>query len=573
MKRKLLYLFLIMIFNSAQAQEWVNYFGSTKAEYAKEIAKDQYNNVYVTGHFESDALLGPVIPNVTLTNNGGADVFLMKFDENGNLLWHKEFGGAKEDRESHLATDTDGNTYLSINFQDIISLTLKSGDKVEFTQNGNNGSSVLLLKIDKDGEILWVKQLGVKNVKLNRLIYDPNGNSISVVGVSNFEQFDIDPGNDIRLIGLSNQISSFIAKFSGVDCSLEWATPLYFKDSQMPLPYIAFTAIAIKNAGKNLVLTGQFSGDLVIPIDGKDSVYSNSNFGGNKLFIIDVNQANGEINNCYLFRGLSSSSEIKNLSVDKNNNLIAIGFWGYSNFDAGLIKGDTMVSIIPSNTYEHIVILKYDPDYKLFWSKVMGAQGQAYGYSVDVDNENNIFVGANLGYNNNVDIDPGPNVVMQNGGALVAKYTTDADLVWSKKLYASSTVIPYSIVADNNNGVFCAGLYQTEAYLNPSEPNKTTPFAGVFDGFVARYGFGITTDIKDSDHSQTDVISVYPNPVIDHVTISNNYEIVKVYDIQGRLLYKWNKEDYIDLGELNKGIYLLEVINNDQSLMTKIIKE
>jgi hypothetical protein len=53
------------------------------------IAVDSDNNVYITGSFCSQTL---VFDTIVLHSNVYQDIFLVKYDPSGNLIWAKSFG-------------------------------------------------------------------------------------------------------------------------------------------------------------------------------------------------------------------------------------------------------------------------------------------------------------------------------------------------------------------------------------------------------------------------------------------------------------------------------------------------
>ena len=59
------------------------------------ITVDSLNNIYVTGY--TRPILG-----------GNSDVILLKYDLNGNLIFTKTFGGAKDDSGYGIDVSTDG---------------------------------------------------------------------------------------------------------------------------------------------------------------------------------------------------------------------------------------------------------------------------------------------------------------------------------------------------------------------------------------------------------------------------------------------------------------------------------
>jgi hypothetical protein len=73
------------------------YAGGVNMDQMRDIDVDSYGNIYITGGTESTDF--PVTPGAyDTTHNGWFDVFVMKFDPDGNLLWSTFVGGANYDR-------------------------------------------------------------------------------------------------------------------------------------------------------------------------------------------------------------------------------------------------------------------------------------------------------------------------------------------------------------------------------------------------------------------------------------------------------------------------------------------
>lgn len=70
--------------------------------------------------------------------------------------------------------------------------------------------------------------------------------------------------------------------------------------------------------------------------------------------------------------------------------------------------------------------------------------------------------------------------------------------------------------------------------------------------------------------------SVAPNPTKDKIYFKDlkNISKVNVYDTQGKLVKTTLSEDnYTDLSQLNRGIYIVEIFSDGKSYITKVVKE
>jgi hypothetical protein len=71
-------------------------------------------------------------------------------------------------------------------------------------------------------------------------------------------------------------------------------------------------------------------------------------------------------------------------------------------------------------------------------------------------------------------------------------------------------------------------------------------------------------------------VKVYPNPFNDGFYVNSDHwnTIVIVFDIRGRKILSRviSETEYIPLVEMDKGMYLLELINSSSTVIKKIIK-
>ncbi|MFY8160931.1 MAG: VWA domain-containing protein, partial [Candidatus Kapaibacteriota bacterium] len=113
-------------------------FGNATENYGRTIALSNDSlSVYFTGFYTGSI----VFDNIQKTSAGAEDIYLVKTDNVGNVLWAKFAGGSKRDTVYGVAVDEDGNAYITG--------TIRTGDvKNEYVQFG--GSSATIYHADKD---------------------------------------------------------------------------------------------------------------------------------------------------------------------------------------------------------------------------------------------------------------------------------------------------------------------------------------------------------------------------------------------------------------------------------------
>ena len=88
---------------------WARSAGGTGDDRGRDVAVDNQGNVYVSGVFSGTATFGTNI----LTSVGGLDMFLTKYDPNGNLQWVVPFTGLSDDQANEIEFDGNGHLYMS----------------------------------------------------------------------------------------------------------------------------------------------------------------------------------------------------------------------------------------------------------------------------------------------------------------------------------------------------------------------------------------------------------------------------------------------------------------------------
>ncbi|MCE3260226.1 MAG: hypothetical protein K0S12_1867 [Bacteroidetes bacterium] len=135
--------------------QWVRTFGGVDGERDNRIAVDSSNNVYVAGGFYGTKSFGTT----TLTStNGGLDIFVVKYDNNGNFVWVKRAGGILDDRANGITIDPSQKIYITGEFRD---KAIFGTDTIN-NNGGPNGRDIFVAKMNTSGNWQWVKKAGSK---------------------------------------------------------------------------------------------------------------------------------------------------------------------------------------------------------------------------------------------------------------------------------------------------------------------------------------------------------------------------------------------------------------------------
>ncbi|HEY6872685.1 MAG TPA: SBBP repeat-containing protein [Geobacteraceae bacterium] len=156
---------------TAQAGIGKSMFGNFSSVYSKAnaVATDINGNIYVAG--EADGNLRSGASSYTTNYQGGADVFVAKYDHNLNLQWTTLIGTTGDDFAFGIAVDAAGSAVY------ITGLTTGT------LPNATGSGSVFVARFATfDGHNAWVRQFGTTPNDHGNAITVDNFNNIYVVG-------------------------------------------------------------------------------------------------------------------------------------------------------------------------------------------------------------------------------------------------------------------------------------------------------------------------------------------------------------------------------------------------------
>ncbi|MDX1810380.1 MAG: Ig-like domain-containing protein, partial [Gammaproteobacteria bacterium] len=141
---------------------WTKQFGSSTDDFVTASAVDASDNVYLTGY---------TYGNLANSSLGNSDIFIIKLDADGNVLWQQQLGTSEDDAANDITIDNDGNVVLA------------AYSFAGFNGNISSGQhDIVIIKLDSAGNLLWSTQYGsTENDIPNGLAIDSN-NNIAITG-------------------------------------------------------------------------------------------------------------------------------------------------------------------------------------------------------------------------------------------------------------------------------------------------------------------------------------------------------------------------------------------------------
>ena len=94
-----------------------------------------------------------------ITTAGGPDIFVIRFDDAGNVVWVRTFGGASDDVVSGVAVDDDDNVFVAGSYASP-SIDFGGGPLVNSDLGANGSHDVFLTHLGGDGRHLYSARFG-----------------------------------------------------------------------------------------------------------------------------------------------------------------------------------------------------------------------------------------------------------------------------------------------------------------------------------------------------------------------------------------------------------------------------
>ena len=138
---------------------WAKTWGGGYSQRCYGVAVEGPANVYVTGHFYG---LVDFDPGSGIDNHGSHgyyDIFLSRFDSDGNFVWARTWGGDAGDQAECVAVGSQNDIYVVGDFE--WEVDFDPGDGIDNIES-NGLSDCYLSKFDSDGNYIFVRTWGGK---------------------------------------------------------------------------------------------------------------------------------------------------------------------------------------------------------------------------------------------------------------------------------------------------------------------------------------------------------------------------------------------------------------------------
>lgn len=472
------------------------------------------------------------------------DIWLVKLDKNGNFLWDKFFGGSKNESPGLIIKSGDGNYY-------IIGATSSSDGDIGYDPYPNS-ADFWVLKIDSIGNLIWERIIGgTSGERLdNTDAYSESDGGIVFIGTT--------LSNDGDITQNYGTYDMWMVKLNA-DGSKAW-------DFSAGTPGFEYCAAMIPTSDGGYLLGGNGT-----PVEGGNisCVSSSLSKPDGIILKLDSNR-NIEWQQCLQgseYDGVGALLETQNGYI--------IGLWSSSN------DGDF------ANSGYHfgsdLVLRRTDYSGNLIWQKCYGGSKDEYIGKIFNLSDGNIMV---FGYVNSIDgdvtglhYDPAyPQYTYRDIWMLKIK-AENGDILWQRCIGANDIddFTEGIIQINDSDYVICA---QTQYGMMGDIACGPYPSNKLWSWVMSVTDTVTWTNLPDYGENIHEV-HLSPNPANENLLIdipehlrtnAINVEIINSFGVTLKKTELDGKIPFLQINDLQPGIYLLKLDNGKMKTIKRFIK-
>lgn len=578
MKVKITLLLLLLktaLFAQAPVLDWAAKFGGIRAEQGKSVVTDASGNIYSTGIFSGTADFDPsstVAQELIAfgTNLDNPDVYIMKQNAAGGLIWAKQIGSNGVENVSSITIDNQGNVYTVGTSNG--NTDFDPSPTSAYILNSIGAIDCFISKLDSNGNFVWARRFGGTQYNVgNGIKTDSNGN-VFIIG--SFQgTTDFDPSAATTSLTSLVEYDVFISKFDALG-NFIWVKRFGGNSYQFG------NAIDLDSQG-NIYTTGSFQESVDFDPSITTSFNLVSGTSMNALSNIFVSKLDNDGNFLWAKQmgGNVLSSVAASLKLDNLGNVITTGYFtGTADFD----PGSEVFSL--STVYRRNFISKLSSDGAFLWAKDFTANDALQGIAISVDSSNNIYtVGKFLG---TVDFDPNaglyPITAISNVEDIyISKLDSAGNFVWARSISGPTSYSRQSnsIWVDANNKILITGFFGDVCDFDPNDGVVNLTANGNFtDSFVLKMN---QDELSSTAFLAKSNLSIYPNPASSSLNLQLETPIqnanLKLISVTGQTVFEVNSISgsnfAYEVSYLHSGLYIVKIVAGKDSYTSKFVKQ
>lgn len=418
---------------------WVRSGGGAGMDHGYGVAVDPVGNAYITGSFSVAASFGPKV----LTSQGSSDVFVLKLNPSGDILWAVSAGGRLGDYGSGIAVDHRGGVLVTGFFFDRASFGSS-------TLNAAGKEDIFVARLDASGAFSWAVSAGGNLGEYHSSIAaDPVIGGCTIAGTFSGQAFF--GGQGLTSAGKED---IFVARLNQAGV-FQWAVQGGGKSADYG------HGIAINSAGTNY-LTGSFADQASF---GSFSLKSS---GQEDAFVAVLDQGGKVIR--AVKGGGARSDRGRSIAVDRQGFVTILGlFQDQAGFDGIKVK---------SAGREDLFIARWNPSDKFIWVRSAGGPSDETAGGIASDAAGNSLITGSFQGSAVL----GAGSLTSSGGrdVMAVRLDSTGKFLWSASGGGSAEDLGHAAALNFAGQGFVVGSFVGQAKFS----STTLTSRGIYDGFV-----------------------------------------------------------------------------------------
>ena len=490
--------------------------------------------IFITGAFTGTTDFNPSngVNNMSANGTSSWDAYFLKLDLNGNYMWAQCYGGSSSDWSRNVAFDSNDNIYLIGYFSGTSDFNFSSATN-NLTSNG--AADVFILKLDPNGNFIWVKKIGgTTNDDFINIEIDTQNNIYYGGGYYTSSTIDMDPGaGTFTLNATPNNWGIALGKLDA-NGNFLWAVNIATSGQNVGF-------MKLNTLSNQIFLVGSFNSSL--DIDPGASVNNIVSNGADDIFLLSLNSSGNYVwSTSFGGAGVDNLNSYHPLNFDSNGRILLTGsFTQTVDFDPGISN-----NLFTSSGLKDIFLTVFSSTGNYITTKTFGSIGDDNGASITTVSPDLVYLTGT--YSNTVDFDPNQGVSNLTSAGLLDNYI----------LKLNSSFCGYTI-------------YDTVTVYNTITVYDTiTTYVTVTDTLIIN---ATITGLNPPINQNT--LKIYPNPSKTHITIDyGNYSsmigyTLKIVNSFGQNVFTTSinqQTSYINLSNwTGNGIYFVQLIDTQNN--------
>lgn len=545
---------------------WAKSMGGSGNDQGYMVATDSAGNVFVAGHFASPvAYFNPIGFGSLNAIGGSQDVFLVKYDADGNYLWAKSMGGSGMEYCTGASVDLAGNVYIAGRFASTTADFNIGGTGGQVNNTGTTGYDAYVAKYDGSGNFQWVRVIGGsgnKDEQAYNVGVDPQGNSYTVGWFSSTTTGFQPQGSSTGYNSTGGSFDCYIVKYdpSGV---YQWTKTMGGTGDDYAY------AVAADDVG-NVYVTGGVTKNGATPprpdfnIGGTGG--QTTDWLGDRDAYLAKYDVNGNFEWVKLMGGTNGDNG-NSVAVSRSGNVFCTGYYWSTTADYNVGGTGGVINTVTSTATDAFLVMFGCNNTSSSSFEAAIECGATYHWAERAYTDSGSFVqvfpnvsGCDSTVTLKLTLIPMEKPVINVDSFKLGVVTSYPAYQWMKddSLIPGETDSTYAVKANGNYRVIVTNEYGC----------KDTS-----DVYTVR---NYTTGIDDLARLKSQ-IQVYPNPSADIVYIQAPVQMGLVLtDLQGRMLQRAEMQGThtMSLKDLSDGVYLLHLRDKEGALIktVKVVK-